>query len=432
MRTRRIAIVIGISFALLLAGGVGLLRNTKPDAVAVTAPVRLDASPAEVLSSLQSRLTVAPKDWRSWAELGLVYVQTARRIGDPSFYPKAQGALERSLSLKPGNLDALIGMSSLSAARHDFAAALTWGEQAVKAGSYNASAYGVAGDALIELGRYPEAFRTFQRMIDLRPDLSSYARASYARELQGDVAGAISDMELALQAASSPSDAAFAGYQLGELWFNSGRLDRAQAAYGRAAAQDPAYVPAREGLAKVAAASGKYARAIALYEWVIDHMPLPQYVIELGDVDTAAGRPGDASHQAELLGIEERLARANGVNLDLEAATYEADHGHAAVALQAARAEWSRRHSVLVADALAWALYANGRYAEAHAYSVRALSLGTRSASIWFHRGMIERALGHRLAARDALARALAINPSFSIRWAPVAKRLLASLGGSR
>src|SRR5207253_2080130 len=180
--------------------------------------------------------------------------------------------------------------SSLAAARHDFAAALRWGRQAIGAAPYNAGAYGVAGDALIELGRYPDAFRTFQRMIDLRPDLSSYARASYARELQGDVPGAISDMELALQAASSPSDAAFAGFQLGELWFNSGHLARAQAAYARASAQDPSYSPAREGLAKVAAAQGRYARAISLYRWVVDHMPLPQYVIELGDVYTAAGK----------------------------------------------------------------------------------------------------------------------------------------------
>jgi tetratricopeptide (TPR) repeat protein len=418
MRTKRIAIVIGISVAMLLAGGVGLMTNTRSGATAAPAQIPLDASPAEILAALQTRLAAAPKDWRSWAGLGFAYVQTARRTGDPSFYPKAQGALERSLSLHPKNPDAFIGMSSLSAARHDFAGARVWGEEAVKAAPYSASAYGVLGDALVELGRYPEAFRTFQRMVDLRPDLSSYARASYARELQGDVAGAISDMELALQAASSPPDAAFAGY--------------AQAAYARAAAQDPSYIPAREGLAKVAAAQGRYARSISLYGWVLDHMPLPQYVIELGDVYAAAGKPADSAQQAALLAAEERLARANGVNLDLEAATYDADHGRAKVALQAARAEWDRRHSVLVADALAWALYANGRYAEAHTYSVLALAMGTRNASFWFHRGMIERALGHRAAARDALARALSINPSFSIRWAPVARQLLVSLESAR
>jgi len=428
MRIKRIGIAIGIAVAMLLVGGIGLLSGARSDAVTVAAPLPVDASPAEVLSALQARLTRGPQDWQSWAALGLAYVQTARRTGDPSFYPKARGALERSLSLKPGNAGGLIGMSSLAAARHDFAAALRWGRQAIGAAPYNAGAYGVAGDALIELGRYSEAFRTFQRMIDLRPDLSSYARASYARELQGDVTGAIDDMNLALQAASSPADAAWAGYQLGELWFNSGRLDRAHAAYARATAEDPTYVPAREGLAKVAAARGDYARAIGLYTWVVDRMPLPQYVIELVDVYTAARRPADAAQEAGLLAVEERLARANGVNLDLEQATYDADHGHAAAALTAARAEWNRRHSVLVADALAWALYANKRYAEARAYSVRALALGTRSALMWFHRGMIERALGHGAAAKEALARSLSINPSFSVRWAPVATKVLASL----
>ena len=432
MQLKKFLIVAGLSVGLLLAGGIGLATNVKSGGVTAPPPLSLDASPAEVMSSLQARLAAAPRDWRSWAQLGQVYVQTARRTGDPSFYPKAEGALARSLSLQPENLGALIGMSSLAAARHDFVAALRWGLQAEQAGKYTAAAYGVAGDALIELGRYPEAFATFQRMVDLRPDLSSYARASYARELQGDVSGAIADMTLALQAASSPADAAWADYQLGELWFNSGRLDRAESSYARATQLDGSFLPAREGLAKVAAARGTYGRAIDLYRSVIDRMPLPQYVIELGDVYTAAGRNADAAEQAALLAVEERLARANGVNLDLEAATYDADHGRAGAALKAARAEWNRRHSVLVADALAWALYANGRYTEALSYSTRALSLGTRNASFWFHRGMIERLLGHRAAARDALARALSINPAFSVRWAPVARHTLSSLAGSR
>ena len=428
MRIARIGLVIGIAVAMLLVGGVGLLTTNTSSAVPVTRPLDVSASPEQVLAALQSRLERMPNDWQSWAALGSAYVQTARRTGDPSYYPNADGALAKSLSIKPGNTAALIGLSSLAAARHDFARALSYGSQAVAASPYSATALGVKGDALIELGRYSEAFATFQRMVDLRPDLSSYARASYARELQGDVAGAIADMNLALQAASSPADAAWAEYQLGELWFNSGRLDRAQAAYARAAAQDATYVPAREGLAKVAAAQGKYARAIGLYQSVVDHMPLPQYVIELADVYTAAGRVADAAQEAGLLAVEEQLARANGVNLDLEQATYDADHGRAAAALTAARAEWNRRHSVLVADALAWALYANKRYAEAYAYSVKALGLGTRNAMMWFHRGMIERALGHRIEARDALARALAINPHFSVRWAPVAVRVLEGL----
>ena len=72
-----------------------------------------------------------------------------------------------------------------------------------------------------------------------------------------------------------------------------------------------------------------------------------------------------------------------------------------------------------------WALARNGRCTEALPYSKRALRLGTRDALKFFHRGMIERCLGHR-AARAWFRRALALNPDFSLLWAPVARRLRA------
>jgi tetratricopeptide (TPR) repeat protein len=74
---------------------------------------------------------------------------------------------------------------------------------------------------------------------------------------------------------------------------------------------------------------------------------------------------------------------------------------------------------------LAWALYRNGRCTEARTYSVRALRLGTRDALKLFHRGMIERCLGRPAEARTFFARALAVNPYFSLRWAPVALEAL-------
>ena len=85
------------------------------------------------------------------------------------------------------------------------------------------------------------------------------------------------------------------------------------------------------------------------------------------------------------------------MNTDLEIALFEADHagpGSARAALRAARAEWEKRTSVHVADALAWALYANGRYREAAAASEQALRLGTRNALFLFHAGMIRLRLG--------------------------------------
>ena len=297
---------------------------------------------------------------------------------------------------------------------------------------YNANAYAVMGDAQVELGLYHEAFASFQKMIDLKPELPTYARVSYARELQGNVANAIHAMNLALSAAGTAADASWARNQLGELYFNSGNLDRAESYYRQAIAQDSAFIPPHAGLAKVEAARGDIARAIKDYRWVVDRFPLPEYVIALGDLYHASGQTALAAQQFSVLHVEERLFQANGVNMDLEIALFDADHGvNLASGLTAARAEWARRQAINVADALAWALHATGEDAQALVYANRALSLGTRSSLFLFHRGMIERSLGKSAAARRDLATAVSINPHFSILWSATAARTLAKLGGA-
>jgi tetratricopeptide (TPR) repeat protein len=398
------------------------------------APAILSGSLTEIIASLQDRLRAVPNDWRSFAQLGLAYVQQARVTADPSFYPKAEGALRRSLALKgTENFDALTGMAALAAARHDFSSALEWGRQAVAANPYSAQARAVVGDAQVELGRYDEAFTTFQQAVDLKPELSTYARVSYAWELQGNVGNAVAAMKLALQAAATPADAAWAENQLGELYFNSGRLDLARRSYSTAIAHDPTFIPPHAGLAKVEAARGDLDQAIADFGWVVARYPSPEYVIALGDLYTVAGNGAEAQHQFQLVGAEERLFRANGVNLDLEIALFDADHRvDLEGGLAAARAEWARRQSIHVADALAWQLSANGRFAEALPYANQALRLGTRNALFLFHRGMIERALGRTRDARRDLAAALDINPHFSILWSATAVRALGEMGGGR
>ena len=72
---------------------------------------------------------------------------------------------------------------------------------------------------------------------------------------------------------------------------------------------------------------------------------------------------------------------------------------------------------------LGWTLVRNGRCAEGLRYARRALRLGTRDALKLFHRGMAERCLGRRADAHRSFAAALALNPHFSIRWAPLARR---------
>ncbi len=452
-RPRRLirTVTVGIlALAMVVAGGLGLVLRMggSPNGSDATGSVAsggalaagADAAslPADTLSrtiaSLQQRLHQDPGDAESWAGLGFAYVQQARVSADPTYYPKAEGALRRSLALQPhGNADAFAGMGSLAAARHDFSAALAWGERARAVNPYNATIRAIVGDALIELGRYRQAFAELQRMIDLRPDVSTYSRVSYAQELQGSLPAAEHSMEMAYEAAGSAADAAWASYYLGELAWNQGDLAGARADYVRGTRIDPTFVPNFEGLAKVEAARDDTPAALRDYASVTRRYPLPQYVLEFGDLAAAAGQTDLANQQYALFHAEVRLFAASGVDTNLEVAQFDADHGtDVAGGVAAARAEYALRRSITVADALAWALHAAGYDREALRYANRSLSLGTRSALLFFHRGMIERGLGMRRAARSDLAQALRINPNFSFLWAAPARQALAHLGGTR
>ena len=445
-KAARIATIVLIAASVFLAGGIGLFRSLDSDpdpAPAAAAPVDPDfvVSPSTPSGSLSGAITAlqlqvqeSPQDWQSLASLGLAYVQQARITVDPGYYPKAEEALQRSLMLQPkNNASALVGMAALDAARHDFETSLDWAEQALEQTPGAADALGVVGDAQLELGRYDDAFDSYQQMVDTRPDLSSYARVSYARELLGDSRGAVVAMEAARKVSGTPADIAWTSFQLGELAFNDGRIDDAVKEYRRGSQADASFVANLAGLAKVAWARGEHDEAIERYEEVVTRLPLPEYVIALGDAYAAIGDDEAAAQRFEIVRLEQELLSSNGVNTDLELALFDADHGRPEAALRAARAEWDRRRSVHVADALAWALYANGRAEEALRYAERALSLGTRNASFLYHAAMIRLALGDREEARTLLAEAIDTNPYFSIQHAEAAAETLERLtpGGS-
>jgi tetratricopeptide (TPR) repeat protein len=438
MRTRILiaaAVLTAAAFGALFGG---LFRDSSPAASAALAGAQaaedfkagfsLNASTASLVAELQSRLQANPQDEHSYVLLGLAYQQRARETGDPSYYPKSEGVLRRALALDSKDYLAVGGLGSLALSRHRFRDALALGEQARQLNPYSARAYGVIGDADVELGRYAQAFAAFDRMNKLRPSLSSYARVSYGRELIGHTAPAIRAMRLAVDAATGAAEpTAWTHVQLGKLYWSHGRLALAEREYRLALAVFPGYAYGLDALAQVLAAKGAYREAIALERRAVDSIPLPQYVAALGDLYRVTSRPALARRQYALIGAIERLLRANGVKTDLEIALFQIDHGIAIRrALARARLAHAERPSIDGDDVLAWALARNGRCADALGWSRRALRLGTQDALKLFHRGMIERCLGHARASRAWLGRALALNTHFSIIWAPIAQRHVA------
>jgi tetratricopeptide (TPR) repeat protein len=357
--------------------------------------------------------------------LGLAYVQRAAIAGDPGDYARADAAIARSLAVEPDNADGILGSAVLAAARHDFDAALRLGRRARANAPFDPAVAGIVGDALLEQGRYRDAFATFQRMVDLRPDTASLSRVSYARELTGDLTGAIRAMRAARTFASTPADAAWTQVQLGHLYLNAGKRRPAEAAFRAAARLDPRSTAALAGLAIAAAASDDLGRAGRIAAEVLARNPSPEHALLAGDLAMRSGDAAGARSAYDLARAGFALLRANDVTVDLELALFEADHGSPRGALTAARTAWRERRTVHAADAMAWALHALGREDAAARFARRARSLGTDEGLFAFHAGVIELARGRAVTGRALLREALAIDPWFSILGRSTAIRIL-------
>jgi tetratricopeptide (TPR) repeat protein len=445
-RGLRLAAAGGVA-VLLLTGALnvsGLLRAEPAWAVDPAAPSAVDAlvgRPAPGATALDGRIAALQDTLRAEPAVGAgraatlladAYLQKARETGDPSWYPKAETLFAQALDEEPNDADALAGMGTLDLARHRFADALTWGERAREANPWHAPTRGVIVDALVELGRYDEAVIAAQEMVDLRPDLASYARVSYLRELHGDRAGAIAAMEQAAVAgAAYPENVAWARAQLGLLRLHGGDRRGADREFAAALAVLPGYVPAVVGQARVDAASGDLDAALVGFADAATRLPSAEHAAAYGDALAAVGRDQEAAAQYAVVEAIQQLQADAGVDVDLELALFRADQGDpedAAAAAAQARTIVAERPSVTAWQTLAWAAFKSGDLDEAGEAIAQALRLGGNDPRLLFHAGAIAAARGERDAAIGYLDAALTANPAFSLRDAAEARAMLTRL----
>ncbi|MFC4592212.1 tetratricopeptide repeat protein [Sphaerisporangium corydalis] len=423
-RTAAIMGVGAVGLALAVTVGAMMLPPSAP--AAPSAPVSAayaetptsSADVAQAVKGLQARLKRLPKDHQSWAALGVAYVQQARLTADPSYYVKADEALARSSALAPDDFAVLTGQAALAAGRHEFTEAARLAGRAITVNPYGSAAYGVLTDARTQLGDYPEAAEAVARMMELKPGVASFTRASYDAELRGDVEKARELLEAGLRDAFTPEDVAYCRYYLGELALRGGDLERAGQMYDEALRSSPGFVPALAGRARAAALAGRLDESAAGYATVVARLPLAQYVAEYGEVLLRLGK--DPGGQWALLKAQKGLMAANGVRDDLTWAEFEADHGSPAEAVRHAEAEYARNPNMVAADALAWALHRAGRSREALPYAKKATARGWRNALSYYHRGTIEHALGK--SSSHSLSQAKLYNPHFDPKLPALAR----------
>jgi tetratricopeptide (TPR) repeat protein len=392
-----------------------------------TAP-RKAAQPFPYVMSAASK--PAPHGPETQTALAAGYMQKLRETGDGGYLDRAAKILDAVLANDGRNYEALRLRNAIALQLHEFPRVVEESRKLAASQPQDPRNFGTLGDALMEMGEYDKAADAYQKMVDLRPGLSSLNRVAFYRFVTGDAEGAIAVMNDAIAAGSDvPENLAWCLVDLGWMYFKIGKVDDAAAAFANALRVFPGYHRAHAGLGQTLAAQGRVAAAIEQYRAAQAVVPMPDYAAALAELYGIERMDGEKIKQQALLDLLDQLGRAKGEITNRNLAVVYADQDRKLDrALQLAQAELNSRKDVYTYDALAWALYKNGKPAEAADASARALAMKTAEPVFYFHAGMIAAAAGKAAEARAFLERALELNPKFDPLQAQAAQKTLTGL----
>ena len=424
---QNIATNTSLNNAATVSGSAIAAPNTPPALIIPTGNTLSDQMIAKWVAVVRK----SEKDDMAWANLGDSYMQKARETADVTYYAHAEKAYQRALDLKPNNVAALDGMAWVNGGRHEFEKSIEWANKAIAISPKNNDAYGLIGDADVEMGNYDAAYTHYQQMLDIRPDTSSYSRGAHLIWLMGDKRKGLWLMAKAIKAGGPYAEnTAWCRAQLAIMLMNTGALLPAEQTLQDALKYAPHNYQLLIAMGKLKAARSDYPAAIDCYKQAVEVVPMHDALVALGDLYQLTGKPEEAKKQFALVEATHQLLKANGVRGDMQIAQFYADHDRSLPeAVQEEEAEIKTRPNVYVEDTLAWCYYKAGRYQDAQAMIDRAMARHTPEALFEFHAGMIAARLNQQGAARKLLYEALSDNPNFSLIYAPVAASTLKELG---
>lgn len=432
-----------ILIILFLAAGATIFLTQKPEPVPTLKERNGDLAAGgewlntrKAIEGLRARLRTKPDDNQARVLLAEAYMQEARVTGDHPYYDTAaMELLDAALRQEPENFEALCCKASLCLTQHHFSEGLAVAEKAVAVNPNNAFVYGLLCDANVELGRYPEAVRMADKMNQVRPDLRSYSRVSYLREIHGDLPGAIEAMQMAVQAGySGLEQTEWARVTLGHLYETTGDLNRAEQQYQLTLAARPHYAYALAGLGRVEMARQNYPAAIAQLQQARNLVKDYAFADALADVYQHNNQPAEAQRMAReaiaMLSDDANEADENeamGHYADRELAYAYLKTGELDKALKHARIEYERRpDNIDVCETMAWVHYKRGEYALAEQYMRTARRTNSKNPALLCRAGLIATKSGRAPEGQALIRQALSINPHLQLELADEGRRLLA------
>jgi tetratricopeptide (TPR) repeat protein len=430
----RPAAVATAAIAVVLASyGVAALRTTPPstaitgaapggaarDELALAAPEApiLAAGSIEYIDHSISlwipNITAEPRDYIAATNLGMLYEGRARLTGDIADYGRSRQALEQALAIEPREMQARVTHARILASLHDFSGALTEARAILEDDPNELPALATAGDAELELGDIAAAAASYGALAKAAPGAAVDARLSRLAFIQGRAADALqlavrAHDEAARDGSTGPGRSWYA-YVLGTLAMTAGQPAQALDWFDRAVTDWPGSFLAHAGVGRAQAALGRVDAAIAGYRAAIAIAPQPDAVAALGDLYALGGTTTLATQQYDTVEAIAHLAAINEQVFNRQVVLFSVNHGRdLAQALTLAQAEIAVRQDGYGYDALAWALLANGRAADADVAIRQAIAFGTADPLFDYHAGLIAQALGQADRARDLLTQALA------------------------
>ena len=332
-----------------------------------------------------------PTNARAAVSLADALLRQARVSGNAGLALEAERALKRVLHDEPLEYEARRMLGAVYLSQHRFREAILEAERARNQRPTDDWNYGVMGDGHLEIGEYDEAFKAFQRMMDLRPTAGAYARAAYALELQGKLEAALRAMQLSTDA-TPPNDLeslAWHHAQLGDLHRQLGHKDEAAFEFAWADHTFPGHPFAAIGMARMREATGDRLGALRAYEAIMSRAPSPDVAERLGDLHRMLGQTDAAAREYALAEAGWRVDAPQPAVL----ARFLAEHDRSLEeAVRLAESAAVDRHDIFTDDALAWAYYKAGRVQDAGAAIRRALRTGSKDQTIRRHAAVIESA----------------------------------------
>lgn len=358
--------------------------------------------------------------------LAQVFITEVRLTGNSEYYNNAAMKMLNKV-LSNANLDkdneflALTMKSGVLLSLHQFSEALTVAEQAYQISQHNAQLLGALVDAHVELGNYDKAVQYCDLMIQLRPDIRSYSRVSYLRQIHGDLPGAIEAMKLAVEAGLPGAESTeWARVILGDLLLQTGDVKNAEICFTTANGLRENYAYALAGLGRLEKRRGNYPAAIDYTEQAIRLLSDVSFVEQLGNLYAAQGNAEKASDiRSQVLKSlakteqydqnENPVVKHNGAR---ELAIANMQCGNLEQAFTLAKADLKTRPNNIDANELvAWIAYTMGDYSTAQHHATNMLRTKTNNPQTLYKASLIYQKVGKKDEASMYMQKALSLNP---------------------